>query len=334
MKLLITNLYGHSPTSTALIAQNMVSDIADELGFKEVDYFSYPVETDSPEQLKARIDGIVPSIGRDDMIVIQSPMWNGVKFETEFVHTLRSYYANINIVYFLHDVVPYMFEKSGELLQDYLSLYNLADVIVSPSEQMAQALIKDGLAVDKIVYQGMWDHTMNAVELGTPSFSNTLHYTGAIERYSLQQLGNLNIPLHIYSSEQILGSQVVHHDWMSDIELQQTFVKTGGFGLIWAESEFDQNYLSMNNPFKLGTYLAAGIPVIVPPYFSGRKLVEDNGLGVVLDNLDDIELYLNDLTREDYNELLKNVKNHRFLIQNGYYTKKWLTDAVHQAFRK
>ena len=65
----ITNLYGLSHESTALIAQNMVEEIAETLGFKELGIYRYDVSTDSPEMLRTRLDGVFASVQFNDTIV-------------------------------------------------------------------------------------------------------------------------------------------------------------------------------------------------------------------------------------------------------------------------
>lgn len=58
MKVHITNIYGQASTSVALIAQNMVANIAKSLGYYELGIYNYPDHTDSPSELSRRMDGI------------------------------------------------------------------------------------------------------------------------------------------------------------------------------------------------------------------------------------------------------------------------------------
>lgn len=49
----------------------------------------------------------------------------------------------------------------------------------------------------------------------------------------------------------------------------------GGFGLVWSDDEYFDRYYSMNQPYKLGTNLAAGIPVIVKEAVFMRNLSKE-----------------------------------------------------------
>ena len=74
----ITNIYGMSSSSTALIAQNMVANAAKKLGFEELGIFFYSVDSDSDDMLRARMDGILASLAYGDTVVYQFPSWNGL----------------------------------------------------------------------------------------------------------------------------------------------------------------------------------------------------------------------------------------------------------------
>ena len=57
MKVNITNLYGMSGQSTALIAQNDVTKLAKQLGFNELSFYFYDIYSDSQSELSRRLDG-------------------------------------------------------------------------------------------------------------------------------------------------------------------------------------------------------------------------------------------------------------------------------------
>ena len=61
MKVNITNLYGMSGQSTALIAQNDVTKLAKQLGFNELSFYFYDIYSDSQSELSRRLDGIMAS---------------------------------------------------------------------------------------------------------------------------------------------------------------------------------------------------------------------------------------------------------------------------------
>lgn len=102
----------------------------------------------------------------------------------------------------------------------------------------------------------------------------------------------------------------------------------GGFGLVWSDDEYFDRYYSMNQPYKLGTNLAAGIPVIVKRGCVHDKFVERNGLGYAVDTLDEADKLVQSITDAEYIKLYHNVKNIQKLILDGAYTRKTLQDAI------
>ena len=107
----------------------------------------------------------------------------------------------------------------------------------------------------------------------------------------------------------------------------------GGFGLVWYGDEYWHQYMKYNNTFKLSTYLAAGIPVIVPKGISNQYLIEKNHLGLVMDSLDEAEEKVRNMEEVEYQEYVQYVQHFAPLIRNGYFTKKFLIDAIHALLR-
>ncbi len=75
----------------------------------------------------------------------------------------------------------------------------------------------------------------------------------------------------------------------------------GGFGLVWSDDEYFNKLI--NQPYKLGTNLAAGIPVIVKRGCVHEKFVERNGLGYAVDTLDEADKLVQSITDAEYIKL-------------------------------
>ena len=89
MQVHITNLYGQSSTSTALKAQNRIAAFARELNYKELGIYYYDVKSDSPKMLTSRLDGIIASVGYEDIVIFQYPTWNHISFDEAFIRRLN-----------------------------------------------------------------------------------------------------------------------------------------------------------------------------------------------------------------------------------------------------
>ena len=329
MKLHITNLYGMARESTATIAQNAVQKIAAQLGFRELGIYFYHASSETVEERSRRLDGILASVSIGDIVVFQTPTWNGLEFEREFLSKLKL--LNVKIIVFVHDVIPLMFKANGFLMQDYINLYNMADSIILPSEAMKEKLLQNGLNVKKIIFQRMWDHPHD-LDLHEPIFKKEIYFEGNLSRFPELKIREGTVHLTEFSNEEQLSlSHQVHiAGWKTDEEMLLELSK-GGFGLVWTTHQNEEqniDYYSMNVSYKLSTYLAAGIPVIIPATLSNSDFIVEQGLGFVVDNLEEANLLVEQLSEEAYLQMCSRVRYFSFLLSQGFFAKQFLLQAV------
>ncbi|MBP2621175.1 sugar transferase [Streptococcus panodentis] len=329
MKVNITNLYGMSGQSTALIAQNDVSRLAKELGFNELGFYFYDIYSDSPSELSTRLDGIMASVAYGDVVIYQSPSWNGREFDQAFVRKLKVLQAKI--VTFIHDIPPLMFPSNYYLMPEYIDMYNQSDLVIVPSEKMRDKLIEEGLTVEKVLIQHMWDHPYD-LALHQPQFERKLYFAGSVERFPHLANWAYATPLEIFSPEEESSpaANVRFRGWVSRPELLLELSK-GGLGLVWGVEEDpaeEPEYYGLNISHKAATYLAAGLPIIVPAYLSNAELIRRQGLGFVVDSLAEASRVVETLSPEEYQAMAERVRNFSFLLKEGYFSKKVLLDAV------
>lgn len=151
MRVHISNLYGQSSMSTAMISQNMTTEIAKSLGFNELGIYNYPTSVDTAEEMSKRIDGIIASVSYGDLVILQLPSWNGSEFDLALIHKLKGY-KNLKLAIYFHDVIPLQFKSNYYLMGDHIAMFNLADALIVPSTQMKDRLIDEGLTLEKNYY--------------------------------------------------------------------------------------------------------------------------------------------------------------------------------------
>ena len=108
----------------------------------------------------------------------------------------------------------------------------------------------------------------------------------------------------------------------------------GGYGLLWYGDEYMHQYMKYNCNTKLSTYLAAGIPVIIPRGISSQYLIKENNLGLIVDSLDEAVEKVQSITEQQYQEYVRHVGKFAELLRNGYFTRKLLTESIHLVYRK
>lgn len=284
---------------------------------------------DSPSELSTRLDGIIASVSTGDIVILQLPTWNSLAFEQALVNKLKNY-SHIKIAIYLHDVIPLQFKSNYYLMNDYIELFNQVDCLIVPSENMINRLIEEGLTVQNIIIQHMWDHPI-IYDLAKTTFKQEIHFAGNAEKFDFVKDWSGETPLKVYSNPvaENLNEKVTYLGWYSDSKLVH-HLSEGGFGLVWTENPDIQEYFALCNSYKLGTYLAAGIPVIVPRNLSNAQLIKDHQLGFIVDSLEEADTIVAKIDTEEYEMLKENVANFAFLLRTGQFTKKVLTDTIHQ----
>lgn len=189
----LTNLHGQDSKSTAQRVQNMVTEIATkQLGFNEMGLYFYNVSTDSPDKLSGRLDGIISSLSMGDVVILQTPTWNGVAYENRLLDKFRGY-RGVKVVAFIHDMVPWMFEGSAGMLTDYIKLYNRCDLVISPIEKMTARLRKHGLTVKKVINQDFWDHPVAVDTAMLPPFNRVVNFIAGVRSLISWKIGRLRM---------------------------------------------------------------------------------------------------------------------------------------------
>lgn len=262
----------------------------------------------------------------------QHPTWHPLKFEEGLINRIKAYGGRVVIV--VHDVEALMIETSRFMLEYVVGLYNSAEVLLVPSYAMKKFLQENGIRKDmKFVIQEIWDYTTDLQFSQDPKFKKEIHFAGNPSKFLFPRQWNFDVPLKVYTSEECTGENVQVMGWMNPGSLLLEVAK-GGFGLVWYGDDYWHQYMKYNNSFKLSTYLAAGIPVIVPRGISNQYLIEKNHLGLVADSLTEAVELVKNMEEADYQEYVRHVREFSYLIRNGYFTKKFLIDAVQMIMRQ
>lgn len=341
MRVHITNLYGQHPTSTAQKAQNRIAGVAAEnLGFHELGIFCYNMDSDSPEMLRTRLDGIIASVGFGDIVIFQFPTWNEFKFDEALLRQL-SCYSGLKKVTFVHDLRSLMFESNRYLLPYEIQFMNQTDLVILPSQQMADFLRSEGLTVEKIVIQRMWDFPVTIDSMVRPKFGRVINFAGRPGswkfefirewKYDTVELRTTAMEEDWIGQDWADKKQVNILGWFNDDTLLVNALRcSGGFGLLWSEDAYFREYMKLNACYKLSAYLAAGIPVIVSSEIPEKDTIIRKNLGLVVDSLDEAVEKVAAMTQEEYDSMVDSVAVFSNLIRNSYFAKKVLTDAVFQ----
>lgn len=132
MKIHITNLYNFNRNDMLVEKQHRIAEAGIALGYREMGIFSFPVETDTPQELSKRLDGIIAALENEDVVFLQLPTRNGVEYEKLLAQKCKAY-QNTKLILVVHDMR--LIEEVNESQESYRALCKLADAVMVPTER-------------------------------------------------------------------------------------------------------------------------------------------------------------------------------------------------------
>ena len=132
MKIHITNLYNFNRNDMLVEKQHRIAEAGFVLGYREMGIFSFPVETDTPQELSKRIDGVIAALEADDVIFLQLPTRNGAEYEKLLAQKCKAY-RNTRLILLFHDMS--LLEAANGSQELYRELCKMADAVIVPNER-------------------------------------------------------------------------------------------------------------------------------------------------------------------------------------------------------
>jgi len=254
--------------------------------------------------------------------LIKQAQNRGVKFYLVIhdIETLR--HVGNSAVKLRHKVRNYFQEKAALTSVDGIIVHN---------DIMKNALTIQGIPSDKMVSLEIFDYLIpNFEEKSVPQKEEAIIIAGNLiptksgYLYNLPEQPAYNLYGMGYDESRALKNTTYFGSFMPD-DLPNAL--QGSFGLVWDgdSSETCQgsfgNYLRINNSHKASLYLASGFPLVVWKESALAHFVLDKQCGIAIDSLHDLQKALDDLTDQDYMELLANARQVGVAIRSGDYLK-------------
>lgn len=327
-------------------APNDIYDISRKLGYKNIDL----VLEAANSKFKRKFDvnklwiNLFSKIKKDDVIIFQHPTY-GIREAIRYIPLFKKIKKN-KFVTVIHDL---------ELLRGGVSTYDneiavlsdnvllpMFDKIICHNESMKKYLIDEGIPENKLVTLDIFDYLTNSSEI-SESKGMGLTIAGNLNKdksgylYKLIEK-NPNYTINLYGpnfNENIdLGENINYLGSFSPDELPNKL--QGQFGLVWDGDSIETcsgntgNYLRYNNPHKTSLYLAAGMPVLIWREAAIAKFVRDHNVGILIDNLQEIEEILTNTPQEKLEEMQKNAIEVGLKLRDGYYFKRAIEKSLNR----
>ena len=276
---------------------------------------------------------VFDAIKRDDVLLVQSSLV--VLKQITLMKRLKGF----KTIYLIHDVDSlrdaYEDDKKNGKTIDIL---NQQDVIISHNVHMTKELRRRGLKTD-VVELEIFDYYVDIGTLNNSFRKNhdrqSVVFAGNLSPnktgflYKLDDSDSLGYEINVYGRKEIDFTKLNYIGCFPPEALPEKL--EGSYGLIWEGNDFSYNvtthpYIMYNNPHKASLYVVSGLPIIIWSKAALADLVQSEGIGVVIDSVDEIEEKISKITPEVYNEMMLNLKRFSNSIVSGQH--------VHDAIRK
>ena len=325
-------------------ARNDVEEIVKREGYQalvlSVDNW-YEMSTLKAQLHKSKAFGqALNQLKQGDELLIQFPMLHHSFFTTH--HVKKAQKKGVKVHFIIHDLevlryanldtVPLKHKIRVQIQES--GLLGAADGIIAHNPIMKSVLVDKGIAADKIVSLGIFDYLIPNFQEKTGLAKNqpiivagNLAQEKAGYLYSLPGEPAYNLYGVGFDESRALANETYFGSFLPD-ELPAAL--EGGFGLVWDGDSAETcsgvfgEYLRYNNSHKASLYLAAGLPLVVWKESAIAHFVVDKQCGIVVDSLHNLQKVLDELTIQDYNELLDNARYVGVALREGAYLKATL----------
>lgn len=263
-----------------------------------------------------------------DRIIVQYPF--GV--DNKLYRGFAKYLVPKKAVLWIHDVGALRNQGDARAAQKEINLFNQFDTVVAHNPAMIRWLKENGCRsrlLNLQIFDYLTDCPLGAAD---PAEKRRVHFAGNLSREksgflytSLCSLNSLEICL--YGGGYDGQAEGLHYMGSFPPEELPGKLK-GGFGLVWDGTSIETcdgntgNYLWYNDPHKTSLYLAAGIPVILWSQAAMAPFIRDNGLGITVDSLVDLDKAIDGVSDESYRQMLANCAAAARRLRSGWYARQ------------
>ena len=276
------------------------------------------------------------SIQPNSVLVLQYPLKKYYTFLCRIAH-LR----NCEVITIIHDLGS--FRRKRLTIEQEVSRLNQSDYIIAHNDAMKVWLQEHGVT-SKLYSLGIFDYLSKSTpQPNTNKDQYRVLYAGALSPRKnpfLKQIGAIikSYKFYLYGSgfeaQKKYNNIINYKGFVPSDKLIST--AEGDFGLVWDGDSISScsgelgEYLKFNNPHKTSLYIRCHLPIIIWSKAALAPFIKENKIGFCIESLDQIDNLLLELSKEDYDEIRKNVIKISDKLSGGYYITTALNKILNQ----
>lgn len=270
------------------------------------------------------------NIEANDIFVMQYPMYSRVTTRVIINECSRKRIKKICIIHDLESLRLY--KNNPQKIKEELSGLEKFDCLIAHNEVMANWLKEKGIT-KPIISLELFDY-LNDNKISEVSKKDNLLFAGNLVKSKFLEKWNINKKLTLFGiSPSENYPEMIEYKGVKTPEELPKFLK-GSFGLVWDGNSINTNdgiygeYTKYNNPHKVSLYLSCGLPVIMWKEAALAKFISKNKLGLAVSNLQELEVKINDMSDDEYEEFVGNAQKMSTKVRDGFFTKKAINEAI------
>jgi len=322
-----------------------VEIFAREIGFKTLSMFYWGAKRNIFRRITGQIFRFLEysflffRIPARSILFLQFPYVRGGRIWRKLFLSNITKLKKVKIITLYHDINE--LRNADHSYQSDLLLYtmNLSAVVIIHNKRMKDYLLTKGIPPQKMINLEVFDYSSTEpVPERNFKFERSISIAGNLASVKCGYLNDLckiqNIHFHLYGTNFSIPETdfIKYHGVFSPEGLPKNLEK--GFGLVWDGDSIDTcngifgNYLRFNNPHKFSLYIISGLPVVAWKESALADFIQQNRVGILVDNLQEAADRINSMGDDEYAHLKLNVIELSEKFRSGYYTKKALQAAL------
>lgn len=282
---------------------------------------------------------IYDNVEENSVMVLQNPF---KYFQLSRYTTLKKLKnrKNVKFISIVHDVnlIRESWQDS-KTQKEFKEMLAISDKFIVHNEKMKQWFIDYGIEESRLVELEIFDYLNSDSPDKKIEFSKRVQLAGNLwiykspYIYKLKEVTDVEFDLFgVEFESSIEQNNVVYHGAFPAEEVPMQLNK--GFGLVWDGSSVDTcdgdtgKYLRYNNPHKLSLYLSSALPVIIWDQAAEADFVKKHNVGIVVSSLHELKEKFDNLSEEEYYQMVENARGIQEKLQSGYYLKKAINKAI------
>lgn len=312
-----------------LVTETVVNT-AKTLGYQEINLTGYENINNNTPRREHLIDALLGVVQDGDTVIVQFPMWTHLNFQAEFFQYIKSI-KNSKMVALIHDIPTWMFTEGNDYDREndfWLNKLKEFDLIIVGNERMGQKLREDGVEV-AMISMHIWDYLYSG-PVKEKKYKKEIYYAGGRNIEAVDYEGDTRLKIYNHWASEAVTSKP-NVEWLGRVSSYEILSQIdGGFGLVASENIKEKSnmnfeyYNQFNNPTKLSFYIAGGLPVIIPNKMAHAEWIKERGIGLIVDDLNELDKVLAEVTTEQYNEMLAAIEPWQKAVSEGFFVKRAL----------